>query len=67
MFLVYIPIIYKVLGDLINKYWIVNFVTSSVVCIVLTEVYNQILAGGLKKMKNKLLTSASFWGCEELV
>lgn len=54
MFLVYI-----VLEDLINKYWIVNFVTSSVICIVLTEVYNQVLAGGLKKMKNKILTRSA--------
>lgn len=59
--------IYNVLGQLINQYWIVNFIISSIIGILITEIYNSGYLGGLKIMIKKITMSASFWGCEELV
>jgi len=67
MFLIFILIIYNVLGQPISQYWIVNTIVESIIDIVITKIYNHICSGGLITMIKKTIKSASIWGCEELV
>lgn len=60
--------LYNHLGQLVKDNWIINFVICSLIGILVTELFNSILPGGIINMIKKNINNlTSTWGCEELV
>lgn len=55
---------------LLRENWLIDNILSgilsSIICLIITNIYNQFLVGGIY-MQNTILTSVSFLGCGELV